>query len=139
MDVGPIDREPPLGADPDRAPAGIAQVEVVSRVVAKTVASDANEDGRRAAIEPSPGLEHADDAMNREKGRRLATIGKVAFGQPIAAPRRPDSIGLVPVADLDPGMETAVRRARKPRGRGEAQEDLDRAFHALIRLDDLAI
>ena len=141
VDVGPIDHGPPVGPDLDGPPAGIAQVEEIGRDVAVAVlaAADANEDRRRAAIEPRPGLEQADHASNRPLGRGLATIDEIAIDQPVAESRRLEPVDLVPIANLHPGMEPAVGRAIEPRTRGEAQQSIDRTFALIGILDDLVV
>ena len=61
VDAGVFDNRPALGADLDGMAAGITEVEVTVRGVAVAIAvvADANEDRRRAALEPRGGLECA--------------------------------------------------------------------------------
>ena len=100
--------------------------------------ADANEGRRRAAIEPGPALEHADDAAHSRFSWGLEAIGKVALDEPVAESGGLEPKDFVAITDWNQSLEAAVGRAIEPGGRGDPEQRWQRRIAVLVAVDLVA-
>jgi len=141
VDAGVFDNRPALASDLDGLAAGITEVEVTvgGAAAAIAVVAGANEDRRRAALEPRGGLECAQDAAHGPARWYLVAGVEVPVDQPVTKLGGPECIDLGAAADRDLGVKAAVGRPQQPGGLGEAQQRLDRSLVPVGIVDGLGI
>ena len=123
LDLGSIDDRPPVRADHDSPPAGVAQIEEKCGIGVVAISPGAKEDRRDASIVQSHDLARIDDTPNHRLGGGFELFAPAAFDQPVAERRRVEAINRVEAVDEDPGIEPIVWRAKHSRIQGADHEE----------------